>query len=559
MKEKLYCKSGGCSAKLGAKKLTHILEKIDKYPNSNLLVGFDSHDDASVYQINEHQAIVSTLDFFPPMVEDPYLFGQIAATNALSDVYAMGGTPLTALNIVCFNDQDDLNILGKIIEGGNDKLKEAKVVLSGGHSIKDESTKYGLSVTGIVDPNKMIQNNGVQVGDTLILTKKLGVGLALNAYRLNDARQEILDEVFKSMTTLNKYAFDVLSKYTLHALTDVTGFGLLVHLDEMLNEKASAFLDKESIPYQTNSDQTVTPLLSGSEVIGLILDDLKNAVGLLKDTDPYFVEEEFSDTDLNYRRFRMNYFAAKGLMARVQLWGGDKEKAAITAKEVIAEGQAEGAEFFPFVTNSEATSSNPDRVFYSEVLFGTYHSSREKLHEDLFAPTLESTSILPLAGTARRDDLYDNENDYRYSVWSTYNKNGTSVLYHRKFEKQDNVTASRQYMIPLIRMSEMYLIAVECCKLGEASVYLNTFRNARNCNSLALTEDNRINILANEYKKEMLGEGQLFFFYKRQEMVNIPDGNQATGTKNVELTKYVVPLPESETDQRISSTDISNE
>ncbi len=249
MKEKLYCKSGGCSAKLGAKKLTHILEKIDKYPNSNLLVGFDSHDDASVYQINEHQAIVSTLDFFPPMVEDPYLFGQIAATNALSDVYAMGGTPLTALNIVCFNDQDDLNILGKIIEGGNDKLKEAKVVLSGGHSIKDESTKYGLSVTGIVDPSKMIQNNGVQVGDTLILTKKLGVGLTLNAYRLNDARQEILDEVFKSMTTLNKYAFDVLNKYTLHALTDVTGFGLLVHLDEMLDEKASAFLDKQSIPY----------------------------------------------------------------------------------------------------------------------------------------------------------------------------------------------------------------------------------------------------------------------------------------------------------------------
>lgn len=334
----------------------------------------------------------------------------------------------------------------------------------------------------------------------------------------------------------------------------------MLHFDMLrLFGPLTSELDKESIPYQTNSDQTVTPLLSGSEVVGLILDDLKNAVGLLKDTDPYFVEEEFSDTDLNYRRFRMNYFAAKGLMARVQLWGGDKEKAAATAKEVIAEGQAEGAEFFPFVTNSEATSSNPDRVFYSEVLFGTYHSSREKLHEDLFAPTLESTSILTLAGTARRDDLYDNENDYRYSVWSTYNKNGTSVLYHRKFEKQDNVTASRQYMIPLIRMSEMYLIAVECCKLDEASVYLNTFRNARNCNSLALTEDNRINILANEYKKEMLGEGQLFFFYKRQEMVNIPDGNQATGTKNVELAKYVVPLPESETDQRISSTDISNE
>ena len=244
-----YVTSGGCACKIGPHILNRVLKAVTPVTNEHVLADMTGADDAGVYQISDSFALVQTLDFFTPMVNDPGLFGKIAAANALSDVYAMGGTPLTALNIVCFNDQDDLNILGKIIEGGNDKLKEAKVVLSGGHSIKDESTKYGLSVTGIVDPNKMIQNNGVQVGDTLILTKKLGVGLALNAYRLNDARQEILDEVFKSMTTLNKYAFDVLNKYTLHALTDVTGFGLLVHLDKMLDEKASAFLDKESIPY----------------------------------------------------------------------------------------------------------------------------------------------------------------------------------------------------------------------------------------------------------------------------------------------------------------------
>ncbi len=249
MKDKLYCKSGGCSAKLGAKKLSHILEKIDKYPSDQLLVGFDSHDDGAVYQINEHQAIVSTLDFFPPMVEDPYLFGQIAATNALSDIYAMGGTPLTALNIVCFNDQDDLNILGKIIEGGNDKLKEAHVTLAGGHSIRDESTKYGLSVTGMVDPHHILSNKDVQENDVLILTKKLGVGLTLNAARLNDASKDMLDEVYQSMTLLNKYAYDLFKKYRIHALTDVTGFGLLVHLDEMLNHQKSAVLDKNKIPY----------------------------------------------------------------------------------------------------------------------------------------------------------------------------------------------------------------------------------------------------------------------------------------------------------------------
>lgn len=265
MDQKIYCKSGGCSAKLGAKKLSHILSKIQSYPDENVLVGFDSRDDAAVYQVDEENAFVSTLDFFPPMVTDPYLYGQIAATNALSDIYAMGAIPKTALNIVCFPENEDLNILGKIIEGANLKLQEAHCALVGGHSIRDDSIKYGLSITGLVHPQDVKKNNGVQTGDVLILTKPLGVGLTLNALRMEDCSQSMQEEVFTSMTTLNKYAADLLKKYTVHALTDVTGFGLLVHLNEMLDEKKSAILYKSSIPYFTDCKRYVEEFyLSGA-------------------------------------------------------------------------------------------------------------------------------------------------------------------------------------------------------------------------------------------------------------------------------------------------------
>ena len=265
MDEKIYCKSGGCSAKLGAKKLSHILENINSYKDENVLVGFDSRDDAAVYKIDENSAFVSTLDFFPPMIEDPYLYGQIAATNALSDIYAMNAEPKTALNIVCFPENEDLNILEKIIEGGNSKLKEAHCALVGGHSIRDDSIKYGLSVTGLVDPKTVKTNNGVVDGDVLVLTKPLGVGLTLNALRMKDCSKNMQDIVFKSMTTLNKYAADILKKYTIHALTDVTGFGLLVHLNEMLNEKKSASLYKNQIPYFPDCERYVEEFyLSGA-------------------------------------------------------------------------------------------------------------------------------------------------------------------------------------------------------------------------------------------------------------------------------------------------------
>ena len=249
MSDIIFCKGGGCTAKLGAGALNRVLSKLEKRKDEHLLVGFDSSDDGAVYQINDTQAIVSTLDFFPPMIEDPYTFGAIAATNAMSDIYAMGGEVLTALNIVCFPENLDLNILGKILQGGNDKVIEAGGTLAGGHSIVDEDIKYGLSVTGIVNPQKIYKNNGCQKGDALILTKKLGVGIIMTAHRIGKAEKEVMAEAVESMTYLNKYAAEILKDYPVHACTDVTGFGFLVHLSEMLDGAYSASIDGGSIPY----------------------------------------------------------------------------------------------------------------------------------------------------------------------------------------------------------------------------------------------------------------------------------------------------------------------
>lgn len=246
---KLFCKGGGCTAKLGAGILSHVLERLPKGPaDAELLVGYDSHDDAAVYRLTEDLAFVQTLDFFPPMVEDPYLFGQIAATNALSDIYAMGGTVKTALNIVCFPETMDLNILGEIMRGGTEKVHEAGGNLAGGHSIADSDVKYGLSVTGIVDPRRMYQNNTGRVGDKLILTKKLGVGLICCANKVGAASAEAMAQATASMTTLNKYAAEILAGYPVHACTDVTGFSLLGHLHEMLDGRLGCILQQRSIP-----------------------------------------------------------------------------------------------------------------------------------------------------------------------------------------------------------------------------------------------------------------------------------------------------------------------
>lgn len=247
--EIVFCKGGGCTAKLGPEVLKHVLDKIPKTKDPNLLVGFEGSDDAAVYRITEDLAIVQTLDFFPPMVEDPYIFGQIAAANALSDVYAMGGDVKTALNIVCFPEKMDLNILGKILTGGNEKVMEAGGILAGGHSIADTDVKYGLSVTGTIHPDKIFKNSGVRPNDRLILTKPLGVGIIATAGRVGEASKEAMDKAVESMTTLNKYASEIIRKYEIHACTDVTGFGLLGHLHEMLQNEYTAIIHSKSIPY----------------------------------------------------------------------------------------------------------------------------------------------------------------------------------------------------------------------------------------------------------------------------------------------------------------------
>lgn len=247
--EKLFCKGGGCTAKLGAGILSRVLERLPKFDKDPaLLIGYDSKDDAAVYKLTDEVAVVQTLDFFPPMVDDPYTFGQIAATNALSDIWAMGGQVKTALNIVCFPEKSDLNILGEMMRGGAEKVAEAGGVLAGGHSIADSDVKYGLSVMGVVHPDRIYANNTPQTGDCLVLTKRLGVGILCTANRVGEASPEAMEAAIASMTTLNKYAAQCCRAYEVHACTDVTGFSFLGHLHEMMDGAHSCRIEAGAVP-----------------------------------------------------------------------------------------------------------------------------------------------------------------------------------------------------------------------------------------------------------------------------------------------------------------------
>lgn len=203
--------------------------------DENVIVGLEHADDAGVYKISDELAIIQTVDFFTPVVDDPYCFGQIAAANALSDIYAMGGTPKTAMNLVAFPiNTMDISVLRRILEGGIDKIREAGVVLIGGHSIEDKELKYGLSVTGFIHPNKVLTKKNLKIGDYLILTKPLGTGIINTAIKGEFASAEIIEYVTRLMATLNRNAAEIMQKYPVHACTDITGFGLLGHLAEMV-------------------------------------------------------------------------------------------------------------------------------------------------------------------------------------------------------------------------------------------------------------------------------------------------------------------------------------
>lgn len=225
--------SCGCAAKLEPGLLAEILEGIPRGEDQRLLVGTETSDDGAVYKINEETAMIQTLDFFPPMVDDPRMFGQVAAANALSDVYAMGGEPKVALNIAAFPSSLDDGVLKEILRGGAEKVREAGAVLAGGHTIRDRTPKYGLSVTGFVHPDRIWTNCGAKPGDSLILTKPLGVGIVNTAVKAGMASASAAEEVLTVMTCLNRYARDLASGFSVHACTDVTGFGLLGHCLEM--------------------------------------------------------------------------------------------------------------------------------------------------------------------------------------------------------------------------------------------------------------------------------------------------------------------------------------
>lgn len=204
--------------------------------DGNVLVGLDRADDAGVYKVSDELALIQTVDFFTPIVDDPYWFGQIAAANALSDVYAMGGIPKTAMNLVAFPVKDmDLSVLRAVIQGGIDKLAEAETVLIGGHSIEDKELKYGLSVTGFVHPARVLTKQNLQPGDGLVLTKPLGTGIVNTAIKAGMASADLTESVTRLMAALNRIAAETMARFDVHACTDVTGFGLLGHLAEMVS------------------------------------------------------------------------------------------------------------------------------------------------------------------------------------------------------------------------------------------------------------------------------------------------------------------------------------
>ena len=228
-----HTKASGCAAKIGPNTLAEVLGGLPTFKDGSLLIGMETSDDAAVYRITDETAVIQTLDFFTPMVDDPYVFGQIAAANALSDVYAMGGEPKLALNIVCFPNCMPVSVLGEILKGGAEKVKEAGAVLAGGHSIHDDDPKYGLSVMGFVNTDRILANANAKAGDVLILTKQLGSGIVNTALKAEMADRDAGEEAIEVMRTLNKKACEVMKSFEVHACTDITGFGLLGHIREM--------------------------------------------------------------------------------------------------------------------------------------------------------------------------------------------------------------------------------------------------------------------------------------------------------------------------------------
>jgi selenide,water dikinase len=225
--------AGGCASKLSPKILDRVLPRVPRWANENVLVGFDTADDAGVYKISPELALVQTIDFFTPVVDDPFTYGAIAATNALSDIYAMGGKPISSLTVLCYPPKGDLDDLEQILKGGAEKMREAECSILGGHSVADAEIKFGYAVTGLIHPDGVKLNAGARPGDALVFTKRIGTGVIATALKRGFAKEEHVAGAIESMLTLNRRACEAMLAFDVHGCTDVTGFSLLGHAREM--------------------------------------------------------------------------------------------------------------------------------------------------------------------------------------------------------------------------------------------------------------------------------------------------------------------------------------
>lgn len=275
-------KAGGCASKLAPGMLNSVLARLPRQHDANLLVGFETADDAGVYRISDDQALVQTVDFFTPMVDDPFTFGRVAATNALSDIYAMGGRALTALTIVCFPQNESPDLLEQILRGGLSVMQEAGCVVVGGHSVRDTEIKFGYAVTGLIDPHRVLKNCAAKVGDALVLAKAIGTGVITTALKQGCAQSTWVDAAVRSMTTSNRTASEIVRRadFQVHAMTDVTGFGLMGHGREMaLGSGVRLVIDASAIPLIDGAVEAAAAgcipagLHSNREFAGCIVED----------------------------------------------------------------------------------------------------------------------------------------------------------------------------------------------------------------------------------------------------------------------------------------------
>ena len=336
----------------------------------------------------------------------------------------------------------------------------------------------------------------------------------------------------------------------------------MFHLDllRLFGPVMSENAHEMAIPYVTVADQNIQDFLTADVVIDRIIHDLTEASGLLQSSDPVLTDgvkhtpEAGDNIDFCYRQYRLNYFAVQVLLARAYLWKGDQTEALTISENAILKAES----IFPFISSSAANGSYPDRVFSSEVIFALYNTNRINVYRKYFASTLDTRNILSFAGTldsGRIPELYDSQNDLRYKMWSASSEGDNDLIFN-KYEDvvlKDGSTNHYCYMMPLIRLSELYLIAAECeTDFSKALTYLNTLRNKRNCpNVTPRNSEELMNNITSEFRKEMIGEGQMFFFYKRHAMQSIPNGSSTSGNINMIMKNYVVPVPDSEIDNRL--------